>query len=227
MWTVEIIKARFIEAADIERRMLVKGMSAGGNAWPTYRFDDDDREGWDEQSKQDEVDALRRRLPLGTPELTRWEEVFFDWTALVPQARRILVWRWSQCIASGRSFSEWCERKGLVRMTAYNRMEKVFAALAAQFDLEARLLRQPAEKFALQTSPEKAPSVHTMGERAPKRRYAETHPTAYQVEPSTDQLTTPEAIEAFAQHLADVNEERRKARMRKALRGVPGEQEAA
>ena len=31
-WTIEIIKARFIEAADIERRMLVKGMGGGGNA---------------------------------------------------------------------------------------------------------------------------------------------------------------------------------------------------
>lgn len=226
MWTVEIVKARFIEAADIERRMLVRGMSAGGNAWPTYRFDDDDREGWDEQSKQDEVDALRRRLPLATPELTRWEEVFFDWTALVPQPRRILVWRWSQCIATGRSFSEWCERKGLVRMTAYNRMEKVFGSLAEQFDLEARLLRQPAEKFALQTNPEKATYRHKMTPAATKRDKA-AHPSAYQAEPSTDQLTTPEALEAFAQHLADVNEQRRKARMRKALRGVPGEQEAA
>ena len=38
-------------------------------------------------------------------------------------------------------------------------------------------------------------------------------------------MRTPEAVAAFAQHLADVNEQRRKARLRKALRGVPGEPE--
>jgi hypothetical protein len=33
-------------AADIERRMLVKRMGGGGNAWPTYGFDEEDRKGW-------------------------------------------------------------------------------------------------------------------------------------------------------------------------------------
>ena len=146
MWTVEIVKARFIEAADIERRMMVKGGPSTGSAWPTYSYDAEDIAGWDDVAIADNLERWQGRKATKSPELTRWEEVFFDWTGLLAVDRRIIVWRWSQCIASGRSFSEWCERKGLVRMTAYNRMERVFANLATRFDLEARLLRLPDGK---------------------------------------------------------------------------------
>ena len=219
MWNIEIVKARFFEAADIERRMTVKGMSSGGTAWPSYSYDADDMAGWDDQAIADNLERWQGRKIAKSPEITRWEEVFFEWTSMVPETRRILVWRWSQCIASGRSFSAWCERAGMVRATAYNRMERVFEDLTARFRNEGRLLRYPDEKWSGQFEGEKASLSHTIETAAPKR----TAHQPYRTEPHEDHLTTPEAIAEFAQHLAEMNEARRKARLRKALRGVPGE----
>jgi hypothetical protein len=171
MWTIEAIKMRWIEAADIERRMLVKGgMSTSGNAWPTYSYDAEDMAGWDDQAIQDNLERWQGRKVTKSPELTRWEEVFFDWTALVPEKRRQLVWRWAQCIATGQSFSEWCQRKGIVRMTAYNRLERVFEHLAALFRKEVRLFREPDGKWALQEEADQAPSGHTMRSAADAAR---------------------------------------------------------
>lgn len=220
MWTIEIVKARFIEAADIERRMIVKGTGGGGSAWPAYYYDHEDMAGWDDQAIADNLERWQGRKITKSPELTRWEEVFFDWTQLMPEGRRLLVWRWSQAIAGGWSFSEWCQKKGIVRRTAYNRIEKVFLDLAACFGNEARLLRYPDEKWASQLCPDQAPIDGTMGEAV--KVTAKGH-QPFRTERHRDALTTPEAVDAFSQHLADTNDRRRKARLRKALRGVPGE----
>ncbi|WP_315792307.1 hypothetical protein [Bradyrhizobium sp. SZCCHNRI1002] len=225
MWTNEIVKLRFMEAADIERRMVVKGGPAsGGAAWPAYYHDEEDMAGWDDQTIEDNLE--RTRKITASPELTRWEEVFFEWTLLIPQPRRVLVWRWAQCIVNKRSFSEWCDRKGIVRRTAYNRIEKVWDDLARRFGNEGRLLRAPDAKWSSQQTPAEASNSHTMGEVTRSPRCSKS-PTSFLSERSHDALTTPEAVDEFAQHLANVNEERRKARLRKALRGVPGEQAAA
>lgn len=221
MWSVEIVKARFIEAADIERRMMVKGLGGGGTAWPAYYYDSEDMAGWDDQAIADNLERWQGRKITKSSELTRWEEVFYDWTKLIPISRRLLVWRWSQCIAGGSSFSEWCNKKGIVRRTAYNRIERVFSDLAAHFADEARLLRFPDEKWASQLSPPSAEVSVSSHEVVPGRRGRRHEP--FRTESHHDALTTPEAVAAFAQHLADTNDQRRKARLRKALRGVPGE----
>jgi hypothetical protein len=221
MWTAELVKMRFIEAADIERRMLVKGMSSGGNAWPTYSYDAEDMAGWDDQAIQDNLERWQGRKVTKSPELTRWEEVFFEWTMMVREDRRVLIWRWAQCIASGRSFSEWCQRKGINRVTAYKRIERLVEALVSQFRFEARLLRSPDGKWSLQQEPDEAPIASTM-ETAANNAGPVEHPP-YRTEKSCDTLTTPASVAAFSQHLAEVNEQRRKVRLRKALRGVPGE----
>jgi hypothetical protein len=225
MWTPDIVKARFIEASEIERRMFVKGMTSGGNAWPTYRFDEEDMKGWDDQAKLDHLERWQGRKVTKSPELTRWEEVYFYWTPMIPEKRRSLVWRWAQCIASGRSFSKYCEDKGLVRMTAYNRLEKVFENLTSVFLLEGRLMLLPDTMGALQDDGPEACTEHKMTVVAQKGS-APKHPP-FRTEKHRDMLGSPEAVSEFSKHLAQVNDVRRKARLRKALRGVPGEQEAA
>jgi hypothetical protein len=224
MWTVEIVKARFFEAADVERRMMVKGMSSGGNAWPSYSYDAEDMAGWDDQAISDNLERWQGRKVTKSPELTRWEEVFFEWTPIIPERRRLLVWRWAQCIVTGQSFSTWCENKGIVRRTAYNRIFRVFDDLTARFRNESRLLREPDEKWASQQPRSEASISHTVDDVAAKPNM---HPASYRTEASHDHLTTPAAVAAFAQHLAETNELRRQARLRKALRGVPGEASAA
>lgn len=225
MWTAEIVRARFIEAADVERRMLVKGGPAsGGASWPSYSYEFEDMAGWDDQAITDNLERWQGRKVTKSPELTRWEEVFFDWTKIVPERHRVLVWRWSQCIASGRSFVAWCERKGINRSTAYNRLERIWENLATQFRKEGRMLLDPDEKWTGQQEPLQAPSAGKMTKVA---RDKDGGHLPYRSERSHDTLTTPQAIAEFTEHLAKTNEERRKARLRKALRGVPGEQEAA
>lgn len=225
MWTVEVVKARFWEAADVERRMFVKGMSSGGNAWPSYRFDKEDRAGWPDDVIEEDLKIWMGRKPVGTPEFTRWEEVFFDWTQLIPEPRRLLVWRWSQCIAFGKSFSKYCEEKGLVRATAYNRLERVFKNLTNDFRIANRLLRRPDDKWAGQFEGPQA-FTEIRSDEVVATQHQVDHPP-FRTEPHRDMLGTAEAVAEFSKHLADVNDQRRRARLRKALRGVPGEQEAA
>jgi hypothetical protein len=227
MWTIEDVKARFLEAADVERRMIVKGLPGSGNAWPSYRFDEEDMKGWDDQAKLDHLEMWQGRKVTKSPEISRWEEVFFIWTAMIPENRRLLVWRWAQCIASGGSFSKWCEDRGLVRMTAYNRLDRVWTTLAARFSKEARLLRSPDAKWDLQV-PQSEIQENLSLKNSVSAKSPRIHP-AYISEKSTDHLTNPAALAEFSQHLADVNESRRKAQLRraKAMRGVPDGQEAA
>lgn len=226
MWKPEIVLARFIEACDVEHRMWVKGGPTAGNAWPSYCYEQADIDGWDKKAEEDHLERWQNRKVTKSPELHRWEECFFEWTPLIAEDRRFLVWRFAQCQANGGSFSEWCRKKGIVRQTAYNRVAVILEMLAEQFDKEARRLREPDARFYRQ--PKRSASIHVASSRVDvAARYGATHPKAYRAEPSTDHLTSPDAIAAFEQHMADVNERRRKARLRKALRGVPGEQEAA
>ena len=223
-WTVEVVKARFFEAADVERRMIVKGMSGGGNAWPSYSYDKEDMAGWDDAAIADNLERWQGRKVTKSPEITRWEEVFFEWTQLIPEPRRLLVWRWAQCIALGRSFSKYCEDKGIVRATAYNRLERVFENLTIEFRNASRLLLWPDEKWSGQFDGNDASKEHKMDEVAPKRGPT-IHPP-FRSEKHHDNLTTPEALGEFTKHLAAHNRAQTRKR-EKALRGVPGEQEAA
>lgn len=228
MWTSDIVKMRFVEAAEVERRMFVKGQGGGGNAWPQYRWDAEDRAGWDDQARMDALEQWQGRKVTKSPELSRWEEVYFFWTPMIPERRRSLVWRWSQCIAYGNSFSAYCEKKGLVRMTAYNRLDKVWENLTAQFLLERRLVRLPEGTNALQQDLVDASVEHTMDGVAPHNKPT-IHPP-FRTEKHHDNLTSPEAVNQFTKHLAATNSARRRMQDRKrekALRGVPGEQEAA
>jgi hypothetical protein len=224
MWTTDVIKARFLEAVDVERRMLVKGGPGSGNAWPSYRFDEVDMAGWDDQARLDHLELWQGRKVTKSPEISRWEETFFEWTALIPMERRSLVWRWAQCKAAGRSFSKWCDDHGIVRMTAYNRLNRVFENLAFGFSKEARLLRLADPKWDLQDPPSRIQILPTL-----KNSASANHPP-FRTENHFDLLKTPAAVAEFSKHLSDHNARQRKLRerrLKKALRGVPHETEAA
>jgi hypothetical protein len=102
------------------------------------------------------------------------------------------------------------------------RLERTFERLAESLRNNDVLFR-PAEQTPVgQETPIMAGNEHRIG----ATRNRTQHPP-YRSETSCDTLTTPAALAAFTQHLADVNEARRKSRLRKSLRGVPGEQEVA
>lgn len=217
MWTDLIVRARFLEAADVERRMVVKGEGGGGNAWPAYYYDAEDRAGWDDQAIQDNLERWQGRKITKSNELTRWEEVFFEWTKLIPPQRRLLIWRFAQCLVAKQSFSEWCRRKGINRSTAYNRVEKVFRDLATVFGNEGRLLRMPDERWCGHSAQEDVP-IKPQAEKSAsangKKKYA------FLADKPTDTLKTPAAIASFVEHLEEVNSQRRKALARRLGREV-------
>ncbi|GAC1572954.1 MAG: hypothetical protein NVS3B5_02150 [Sphingomicrobium sp.] len=227
MWDVDLVRERFIEAVDIERRVVVKGAPRVGNGWPQYKFDQEDRAGWDDAAKQDDLERWQGRKFTTSAEQSRWQEVVFEWRLLIPVDRRDLVWDFAECRARGWSFSKYCEDNGLVRMTAYNRINRVLEDLAARFSKEGRLLRFSASKSTLQEGTNSIGLDATVEIYASAKRPAK-HPP-FRTELVRDLLKTPADIAAFSQHLVDTNDERRRLherRIKKAMRGVPGEQHA-
>jgi len=228
MWTPDDVKARFIEAVDIERRVLVKGMPNCGNGWPIYRYDAEDRAGWDDAARADDLEKWKGRKFTTSAEQSRWWEVVVEWRLLIPLERRDLVWDFAECRARGWSFSKYCEDKGFVRMTAYRRVDRVLENLARVFGLEARPLKPAADRWVLQVAG--VQSMEDVGsENAVSDRRKLIHPP-FRSEKHHDNLTTPEAVAEFSKHLSSTNDARRRSQARKrekALRGVPGEQEAA
>jgi hypothetical protein len=224
MWTAEVVQARFMEAADIERRLRVKGGPSAGNAWPAYGFDEEDRKGWTQADIDAEKDRWARNAALSTPEIARWEECYFSWTLdeIARPIDRMTVWGYVRCAIHGRSFSKFCKDRGWVRRTAYARLERTFENLAQKFLNTGLLFTPPDDKWLAQDGAAAASTGPTMDEAAADEPRKTVHPP-YRAERHHDALTTPEAIAAFEQHLVEVNEQRRKARRRKALRGVPGE----
>lgn len=223
MWTPDDVRARFIEAVDIELRISVKGMSACGNGWPTYRFDKEDRAGWDDIAKLDDLEKWKGRKFTTSAEQSRWQEVVFDWRLLVPIERRDLIWDFAECRARGWSFSKYCEDRGLVRMTAYRRVDRVLENLAKHFALEARSLRPASDRWVLQSidsqdTERDINQVRVEETPAPKRP---PHHPAFISEKSVDTLKTREAIDAFVAHLEDINDARRKAFIRRMKRHAP------
>jgi hypothetical protein len=219
MWTPEDVSERFIEAADVEYRMLVKGMTRGGNAWPSYAYTREDYEGWDDAARADNLANWQGRKVTRSPEISRWEEVFFVWTnRYIPDLRaRQTVWTWAHCMAHGPSFVFVCEKRGWVRRTEYARKERTFADLAETLRNNDVLFR-PAEQIPLA---QQTDVLARNGDKVGASRDRSQHPP-FRSESPRHLLTSDAAIAEFEQHLADENEKRRKARLRKSLRGVPG-----
>ena len=224
-WTVEIVKARFFEAADVERRTIFKRNGGGGNAWPSYRFDEEDRAGWDATARLDELEKWQMMKGTLKPEQTRYEEVLFQWKPMIRADRWALIWNWSRCIALEHSFSNYCRDHNLNRATAYNRLDRAFELLTFRLRNDAILLQLADDKWARQFEGRHV-SILTKVDEVDANRGPTIHPP-FRTEAHRDMLGTTEAVNEFTKHLSATNEARRRARLRKALRGVPSEHEAA
>ncbi len=126
-WTPEIAFARLVEAADIEWRMPAAriGPQAGSGFWPRYTHTLADQNGWGEKRYQEErASFYAGRARPTAAELSRWEEVTFDWMKrMMPEGDRTLFRGYVRCVITGRSFGEWCEKRRLSRSTAYHRIK--------------------------------------------------------------------------------------------------------
>jgi hypothetical protein len=144
MWTPLDVRDRFLEAAEVERRTPRGqwGPSQKLSYYPEYEREFSDKAGWSEQTWQDIYDARNNRPVKPTPsERSRAEEVLFEWTPLVREDRRKLVWFWAHCAAGGGKFSVVYRRMGLRKRTAYDRIDRVWVTLSNRFVNDRRCLR--------------------------------------------------------------------------------------
>jgi hypothetical protein len=145
-WTPEIVRARFVEAADTERFLPAPKIGSGGGYWPEFIHDREDREGWDDTARLENAARWKGRAPLGA--ITRHAECL-AWTASeMPDDRyRKLVWGFAFCRANKWDFGKLCDRKGWVKSTAYLRLDRTWQRLSLSFCKRNFLLRMPADRW--------------------------------------------------------------------------------
>lgn len=150
--TGNIVRARWIEAADTEARMRATGGARIGPAaakgwWPDYTHSRADMNGWGtrrlaEHRAQTMEAMARSRAPADA--ISRLDEVV-DWTArfIVNEDRRILLWGWASTVVAGKSFSGWCRAYGFQRRTMLSRIDVEFEKVAASLCKSGIFLRSP------------------------------------------------------------------------------------
>lgn len=217
MWTPDIVKARFVEAADTEWRLPLGGIANKGGFWPEYVHSFKDMAGWGTKRLAEEREMRMRSIPPTAAAISRHTEVM-EWTAerIDRKSDRVLIWAMANCLASERSFSAWCRKRGMVRMTAYRRLERLYEAISASLRNDCVLLRFPDRTWLLQESASEGISnamLAAEGDDAPP-----VSSTSMICEKAVDLLDTPEDFAAFAKHLAAVNKGRRKEQARMAER---------
>lgn len=205
--TSRLITARFIEAADVERRLPRVSGPRTGSWWPAFDFTSEDRAGWTDQDRADDRERWSARRDITAGELSRYSEVV-DWTVEhVPEKMRQMVWTWAFCqVIPGWSFVTACNRHGWARSTAYSRLERLWDRLSVTFSNERKLLRYPDKYTDGQDSRPEACSGHTLAQFVPSAAAVPNKP--YRTEPSAD-LPEVRSFE-WAQRQAEIEAKRRR-----------------
>jgi len=220
MWTPEIVRAWFWEAAAMEKYLPSLRLPTGAGFWPRYEYEPEDREGWDDQAKQDDLLIWQGMGTAKMGALSRHQECL-DWTVKyidprkpVTVARVKVMWMWARSKALGRDFGPQCRRLGVARQTAYRRLHEISEALSERHNMIRLLLRFPAEEFLGHEASFDVSDLRSSGSCADVPQPIKFTPS-YRTEPSTNLLKTEENVEDFAKHLDAVNAARRKMLERK------------
>lgn len=210
MWSPDLVKCRYLEAAETERYLPRPRMGTGAGFWPIHRYTQEDRDGWDKTAQADNADAWARDRKLTREAISRHDECL-SWSIMLlrNEQHRHIVWRWAFCQANGWSFSETCKRRGWVRVTAYRRLTASFDLISEHLLGSGTLPRLPEERFMLQDEPKSTIHCGT-AERSDDAHQPIKYKRGYRTEPSRDLIQTQDDADTFAKFL-----ERRNARMRK------------
>lgn len=208
MWTPETVRLRFTEAAATEAFLSTSLPPQCRGYWPSFIHDAEDLKGWDDAARLDNAERFKGRAPEGAV-ARHWECQQWSAERIHDEKTRKIVWAFSFCRAYKREFGKLCQKKGWVKTTAYNRLNRTWDRLSSQFNNEGLLLKEPAPEWSGHEAPVLAPICATMGEAAPAPAAIKFTP-GYRTEPSRDTLDSSEKIEDFAKFL-----ERRNARLRK------------
>ena len=215
MWTSEIVRIRFVEAADTVRYLPAERMGRGNGYWPQHLYDGEDRAGWDDQAKADNAEKAKGRAPDGA--IGRHDECL-QWTSayIADEKRRKLVWGFARCRANKWDFGKLCERNGWVRSTSYDRLNKLWDRLSAEFCNINLLLRPPSDFWIGHETANQPVICATVAGRdvSPSPKV----PAAVIYEKSRDLIRTEQDAQAFAKHLARHNSRARREQERREAR---------
>lgn len=208
-WTSDIVKIRFVEAAATERFLPTIRTPKAFGYWPEFIYEQEDRDGWDQQAKDDHLAMWQGRGTAKADALSRYQECL-SWTIehIHEPERRQLVWAFAFCRAYKRDFGKLCNERGWVKSTAYDRLHRTWGRLSLEFYKSGLLLREPSAFWVGHETPVVAHIADTMVSRA--KNSAIKFKPGYRTEKSRDLIQTEEDADTFAKFL-----ERRNARMRK------------
>lgn len=225
MWTPEIVRSRFVEACDTERRLPKGGGSTSGGFWPAYVYSFEDMNGWGTKRLAEEREMRMARIPPSAAAISRFEEVM-TWSASMihDDTRRKIIWTWAYCQMSGHSFAARCKKLGWVKMTAYRRLHAVSDAISRDLVNDLTFLRMPDEKWVRQPDQGDVHICSTLENSVTDE--PGIAPSFFMDEKPRHTLSTPSDIAEFAGYLEKVNEARRKARI-KRIRRMGGEKSVA
>lgn len=93
IWTPEIVRSRFVEACDTERRLPIGGGCSSGGFWPAYVHSFEDMNGWGTKRVAEERELRMSRIPPTASAISRFEEVM-SWSGATihDDARRRIIW---------------------------------------------------------------------------------------------------------------------------------------
>lgn len=214
MWTPEIVRTRFVEAAATERFLPSQKVGGAAGYWPIFLHDEEDRAGWDDAARLDNAAKWQGRAPLGA--ITRHQECL-EWTSskIDCHKRRKLVWAFAFCRANKWDFGKLCERKGWIKSTSYDRLNKLWDRLSQEFCNTRLLLRLPSEYWVGHETANQPRICATDETRVAAKLPV---PKAVIYERSRDLIRTPEDAETFAKHLAKHNSKARREQERREAR---------
>jgi hypothetical protein len=217
MWTPELVRIRFIEAAATERFLQKPRNPDARGYWPEFVHNQEDRDGWDKKAEADHLEIWQGRGAAKADALYRHYECL-AWTIerLTDPYRRQLVWAFAFCRAYKRDFGKLCKKNGWVKTTAYNRLNRAWEQLAFDLNNEAVMLRLPAQQWIGHETVPNVPIESSVESCA--RTAAIKFTPAFRTEESRDLLITPEGVADFTKHLDAVNAERRRSQEREAKR---------
>lgn len=211
VWTPEIVRARFVEAAATERSLpTIRRPSSAPGFWPDYWHSFEDMNGWGEDRLREEREMRFKRTPPSAAAISRHEEVM-AWSAnwIPDEVKRRMVWAWARCQAGQGSFTRVCQEEGWVKMTAYRRLHAVSEAISYYLGKDRVLLRLPDHQWLLQQGTNSDSDLSTL---APPDGADDISPhhLIFEGDRPRHTLTSPQAIEAFQKHLERVNKARRR-----------------
>lgn len=198
-WTDQIVRLRFVEAADTLMHLQVGGLRPAktGNAWLMAV------DGWDGYG----AEATKVRHRPDPSAISRYEEVQ-AWLQMIGEDdTRTMVWARAMCEAARRSFASWCAENEIVRRTAYRRTDKAFQDIAATLCKRGAMLRVADEERMSQLG-----AVSGMDE--PTLRAAAS-PRFERADDDARDMGLPADPDAFAKWLAQTNAARRKEQERR------------